>query len=201
MKTLLVVLLLLVFVTIIPPIVSADDERDILLKEALRAVETIESATKTGLLYRDYLNRLAEAQAALDRAERAHPNASMFQQIQIAMGYYRRATSWWQEKIRRSTLLVKAARQEAEKESCQSLRKLLLRTPEEWDRWRDEQTTAEERRRDAEFRALQKNLPGQRQWEEAKRIDQANSFTVALSVSALWECASQALVQARQSIP
>lgn len=65
-------------------------------KEALRALETLQSVVKSGVTYRDYGPRRADAQVIVDRFLNESPNHPAAAPISTAMRHYANAGSFWE---------------------------------------------------------------------------------------------------------
>lgn len=167
---------------------------EVAVTDALNALEALESATRAGLLYRDYVARVADAQARVDRAVRLAPNTQSAKYLQIALEDYRRASTWWQAKIYRELEFVRRMREHAAQESCSALSDLLTRTPEEWNQWRRAFHTEDEKGLSKEARALGERILSAPDYLQT----QADILTLSLSVPALWQCASEAITRARE---
>ena len=73
-------------------------------QEALRALKGLQSVTRAGVTYQDYMRRLGDTSIAVDRAADGVKDPELRSSIETAMLYYRQVGSVWNAKIQKYDL-------------------------------------------------------------------------------------------------
>lgn len=183
-------LVLLIGVLVVPLIAEAQAAAE--LEAAIRALETLVSITKVGLLYPQYVARVGETQALVDRAfPLAKPETA--RHLEAAMLHYRLAIKWWEAQRRKDDRFVTEMRARLdEADVCPRFRTMVRRTFQEWIAYYE---ASSERGRSLaqEMRDLARDHPGS---DEAWR----NRTVLGLAVTSLWRCAAEEVHQAKATL-
>jgi hypothetical protein len=92
-----------VAVSSVPPLRLGAGERQA-AQEALRALKGLQSVTRAGVTYQDYMRRLGDTSIAVDRGADGVKDPELRSSIETAMLYYRQVGSVWNAKIQKYDL-------------------------------------------------------------------------------------------------